>query len=392
LAVDPTTADGDRLVGYQLIHGEVDRKEIEGFLVRLRQVGIEPEQIVTDGSPLYSKTLREVWPAAAHQLCLFHESRLVTGEVYKAIASLRKKEVPEPPPARPKRTLKGLPGKYPTPEKLAFHQQAIARVFALKEQGNSIREIHRQTGHSRNTIKKWLEGQAPRAVTEGQLPSGLTPAEILDEQNPDGREFDAPSESPEPPLPWSDWQQVRKVRGLLWECRYVMLRRPDHLSEEHRENLRFLLESPVGEQVGLLRGFLEEWYALFHDEHHDRRSPEDAKERYERLRGDGRYQELKQLARLQARLGEGHFEKISSFLRSAEWEATNNAAERSARAFRHLQAPHYNLRRTQSIDDAIKARAQLGRQPSSIVAQSPPPGRCTRGRKARREIETAAAA
>jgi len=66
LAVDPAIADGDRLVGYQLIHGEVDRKEVEGFLVRLRQAGIEPEQVVTDGSPLYSKTLREVWPTAAH--------------------------------------------------------------------------------------------------------------------------------------------------------------------------------------------------------------------------------------------------------------------------------------------------------------------------------------
>jgi hypothetical protein len=50
---------------------------------------------------------------------------------------------------------------------------------------------------------------------------------------------------------------VRKL--LFWECRYVMLTRPDHLAEEDRENLRFLLESPVGEQVGLVREFLEGW-------------------------------------------------------------------------------------------------------------------------------------
>ncbi len=124
-------------------------------------------------------------------------------------------------------------------------------------------------------------------------------------------------------------------------------------------------------------------YPLFHDEQRNRRSLEEAKRRYERLRGDERYRTLKPLARLQARLCGEHFEKISSFLRRPQWEATNNAAERGARGFRHLQAPHYNLRRTQSIDDVIKARAWLSGKQSSAVAQSPPPGRCSRGRKTR---------
>lgn len=388
LAVDPAVPNGDRLVGYQLVHGEVDRRKVEDFLERLRRAGIEPDQVVTDGSALYPKALKEVWPRAAHQLCLFHESRLLTSEVYKAVAALRKKEVPQPPPVQPKRTLKGLAGKSPSPQKLAFRQQAIARVFALKEQGNSIREIRRQTGHSRNTIKKWLSGGVPRIITETELPDGMTPEEVLAEEGPDA---DVPSEMPQPPSPWSDWGQVRKVRKLLWECRYVMLRRPDHLSEEHRENLRYLLESPVGEQVGLMREFLEEWYALFHDEWRNRRSPEEAKERYEHLRRDERYRALKPLARLQARLDEEHFEKIASFLRSPEWEATNNGAERSARAFRHLQAPHYNLRRSHSIDDAIKAGAWLSAK-QSAVKQSPPPGRCSRGRKAGRRTRSLAAA
>ena len=386
LAVDPAVPEGDRLMGYQLVHAEVDRKKVEDFLARLRQAGIEPDQVVTDGSPLYSKTLKEVWPTAAHQLCLFHESRMVTGDVYKALATLRKKDVPQPPPVQPKQTLKGLPGKNPSTEKLAFYQKAIARVFALKEQGNSIREIRRQTGHSRNTIKKWLSGGTPKII-ETELPDGMTPEEILQQRDSNA---DAPSEIPEPPPPWSDWKQVRKVRKLLWERRYVMLRRPDHLSEEQRNDIRFLLESPVGEQVGLMREFLEEWYALFHDERRNRRSPREAKERYERLRSDERYRALTPLARLQARLCEEHFEKISSFLRCPQWEATNNGAERGARGFRHLQAPHYNLRSSQSIEDAIKARAWLsGKQ--SAAGRSSPPGRCARGRKASRRRSLAAA-
>jgi len=215
----------------------------------------------------------------------------------------------------------------------------------------------------------------------------MTPEEILQQRDSNA---DAPSEIPEPPPPWSDWKQVRKVRKLLWERRYVMLRRPDHLSEEQRNDIRFLLESPVGEQVGLMREFLEEWYALFHDERRNRRSPREAKERYERLRSDERYRALTPLARLQARLCEEHFEKISSFLRCPQWEATNNGAERGARGFRHLQAPHYNLRSSQSIEDAIKARAWLsGKQ--SAAGRSSPPGRCARGRKASRRRSLAAA-
>lgn len=226
-------------------------------------------------------------------------------------------------------------------------------------------------------------------VYQGELALLLAPEEILAEEGPDAN---APSEIPQPPSPWSDWEQVRKVRKLLWECRYVMLRRPDHLSEEHRENLRYLLKSPVGEQVGLMREFLEEWYTLFHDEHRDRRSPEEAKNRYERLRHDERYRALKPLGRLQARLGEEHFEKISSFLRRPQWEATNNAAERGARAFRHLQAPRYNLRSSQSIDDAIKVRAWLSRRQDNAARRSSPPGRCARGRKAGRTRSLSAAA
>jgi hypothetical protein len=67
LAVDPATPGGDRLVGYELIHGHVERKDVEDFLSRLKRAGIEPEEAVTDGSPLYPNPLKEVWPEAAHQ-------------------------------------------------------------------------------------------------------------------------------------------------------------------------------------------------------------------------------------------------------------------------------------------------------------------------------------
>ena len=53
LAVDPAAPDGDRLVGYQLVHGIVDATIVEAFLARLKDAGVAPEQVITDGSSLY---------------------------------------------------------------------------------------------------------------------------------------------------------------------------------------------------------------------------------------------------------------------------------------------------------------------------------------------------
>ena len=118
LAIDPETLDGDHLVGYELTHGQVERKDVENFLSRLKRAGIEPEEVITDGSPLYPGSLKEVWPQAAHQLCLFHVTRLVTAEIYKVRGALRE-VVPKPPPTPHSRRLHGRPRKKcPSPEKL----------------------------------------------------------------------------------------------------------------------------------------------------------------------------------------------------------------------------------------------------------------------------------
>ena len=378
LAVDPACdGGGDRLVGYELIHGRVERKDVEDFLGRLKRAGIEPEEVVTDGSPLYPGSLKEVWPGAAHQLCLFHETRLVTAEIYKARGALRK-VVPKPPPTPPRRRLLGRPRKKcPSSEKLAAHRAAIARVLALHEQGVSIRGIRRRTGHSRNTIKRWLRGEIPKEVSEGELSTEWMLEEILGEGGASEQEEEPLI--PEAPSPWSSWEEVHKVRNLLWEVRYIILRRPEHLTEKDREKLGFLLESPVGEEVRLLRSFLEEWYLLFYDERRNRRTLEEAKERYDRLKNNPDHHKLEHLAGLQARFCEEHFQKVSCFLEHEEWEATNNGVERMGRAFRHLQRSRYNFREPASIEDAIRAKAWLAKEGNS--PRNTPPGRCIGGYK-----------
>src|SRR2546425_3375343 len=89
VAVDPAAPAGDRLVGYQLVHGEVQQSDVARFLERLRAAGIAPDQVITDASPLYPAALRAVWPTAAHQLCLFHETRLVVDAVAQVVQETR---------------------------------------------------------------------------------------------------------------------------------------------------------------------------------------------------------------------------------------------------------------------------------------------------------------
>jgi hypothetical protein len=271
--------------------------------------------------------------------------------------------------------------KCPSPQKLAAHRAAIARVYALHEQGVSIRGIRRRTGHSRNTIKRWLRGEIPKEIAEAELPTEWMLEEILGEGGASEHEEEEQPLIPEVPSPWSSWEEVRKVRNLLWEVRYVILRRPEHLTEKDREKLGFLFESAVGEEVRLLRSFLEEWYLLFYDEQRNRRTLEEAKERYDRLKNNLDYQKLEHLTGLQARFCGEHFQKVSRFLEHEEWEATNNGVERTGRAFRHLQRSRYNFREPASIEDAIRARAWLAKEGRSSPTSTPPPGRCARGRK-----------
>ncbi|MCA1837585.1 MAG: hypothetical protein LC674_02050, partial [Actinobacteria bacterium] len=285
LAVDPASPEGDRLLGYQLLHGPIGQKDVEAFLVRLRELGVEPEEVVTDGSPLYPRVLSEVWPTAAHQLCLFHEARAVTEAVFKAVAAVRKSLPKQPSTGRRGHRL-GRPRKHPHPEQIAAFRGAIARVFALRQEGLSMRAISRRTGHSRNTVKKWLEGDAPKRVVEAEVPPEATSSVYLDKlpKEPPCKDF------PEaPPMPWESWDEIRRVRQDLWECRYLMLRRREHLTGEEQEKLRELFESPVGERLGVARRFLEEWYAIWYDEQRNRRTPGEARECYERWRFDQSY-------------------------------------------------------------------------------------------------------
>ena len=164
LAADPAAPDGDRLVGYQLVHGHVDSAVVDAFLARLKEAGVQPEQVITDGSSLYPTVLSKVWPAAAHQLCLFHETRRVTKAAMEVIQAGRS-ALPKPPPQVGYRAWCGrIPDQPPNDDpddpmhqrwclRRAAKQAGIAQVHALEREGLSRRAIARQLHIHRNTVK-----------------------------------------------------------------------------------------------------------------------------------------------------------------------------------------------------------------------------------------------
>src|SRR5215831_14501709 len=68
LATDPIP---DLPVAFALV-SKNDKAHMRRFLSNLKSWGLLPAVVVTDGSNLYPDLLARLWPAARHQLCVFH--------------------------------------------------------------------------------------------------------------------------------------------------------------------------------------------------------------------------------------------------------------------------------------------------------------------------------
>mgnify|MGYP002641918597 CR=1 FL=1 len=132
-ATDPV--NGMELDWY-LHEGSPDKDVIVAFLERLKAAGFMPLLVVTDGSSLYPDALRQVWPEADHQRCVFHFIKQENELLGKAFWDLYR-EVPRPPPRR-----RGRPKKRGRPRKDAEKRQNLrtvrnARFLVLTREGTS---------------------------------------------------------------------------------------------------------------------------------------------------------------------------------------------------------------------------------------------------------------
>ena len=237
------------------------------FLTHLREKGIYPAEVITDGSSLYPIPLKKIWPTAVHQLCLFHETRHVTKAVMEVIQDLRK-ELPSPPPAERKGKggpiVNHPPSENPDdPAVKRWHlrrderQAGIIQIQQLTHQGLSQRAISRQTGLNRRTVQKWLQEE----VSEPEIGNESIVTEDKNAEIPENSP--KTDDTSQPPAPWTDWGEVHQVHETLQEHRFLFLKRPCHLTEKEKEIIANLLDSPVGGKLQVPYAFLKDWYAFW---------------------------------------------------------------------------------------------------------------------------------
>ena len=85
LATDPIA---DLPVAFALVDAN-DQGHMRRFLQNLKNWGLAPKVVVTDGSNLYPGVLAELWPDADHQLCVFHVIKDINKLVLDAVRRLR---------------------------------------------------------------------------------------------------------------------------------------------------------------------------------------------------------------------------------------------------------------------------------------------------------------
>ena len=86
VAVDPIN---DRTILFDLLDSN-DSEALQGFLEKLKEMGIDPLVVITDMWEAYRTALAEVFPDAAHQLCVFHVIKNVMKHTYKVMLAYRR--------------------------------------------------------------------------------------------------------------------------------------------------------------------------------------------------------------------------------------------------------------------------------------------------------------
>jgi hypothetical protein len=124
LASDPIS---DNPVAVALVSSN-DTAHMLRFLRNLKNHGFAPDTVISDRSPLYPKTIAEVWPEAKHQLCVFHVLSDINDHVLDAAREVRRE-------LKPKHIKKG---------KGRPSRRMRARVKKLKEQRAQADKLFRR--------------------------------------------------------------------------------------------------------------------------------------------------------------------------------------------------------------------------------------------------------
>ncbi len=218
LASDPVS---DNPVACALV-SKNDGVHMLRFLRNLKNHGFSPETVISDRSPLYPKTIAQVWPDANHQLCVFHVISEVNDHVLDAVREVRRA-------IKPKRVKKGR-GR---PSK-----RNRARVKKLKEQREQADRLFRRR-HLIVTKKSNFKG-TDRSTLDELL--SLSPTlGVLRRFVEDLHELFAVRRSKD--QAWKIWRRMRRTQSYLGNEH--LAKALEVLKKENMVKLLSYLDSPV---------------------------------------------------------------------------------------------------------------------------------------------------
>jgi Transposase len=101
-------------LAFRVLDHDPTQDDVRAFLGQfqgqLDERGRGVRGVTTDGSPLYPKVIKDLWPQARHQVCEFHVLKEVVQAVLHALAKLRKEmaaQIPKQPRGRPSKRRQG---------------------------------------------------------------------------------------------------------------------------------------------------------------------------------------------------------------------------------------------------------------------------------------------
>lgn len=218
LASDPVS---DNPIACALV-SKNDAAHMLRFLRNLKNHGFSPETVISDRSPLYPKTIAEVWSDADHQLCVFHVISEVNDHVLDAVREVRRA-------IKPKRIKKG---------RGRPSRRQRARAKKLKEQRDQADRLFRRR-HLIVTKNSNLTSQDKSTLTE--LLELSPELGVLRRFVVDLHELFAVRRSQD--QAWKIWRRMRRNRSYL--ANEHLAKSLEVLRKENMVKLLSYLDHPV---------------------------------------------------------------------------------------------------------------------------------------------------
>jgi transposase-like protein len=143
-------------LAFRVLDRNPTKKDVHAFLAKLKRHlqrrGLAVQGITTDGSSLYPKALKALWPQVRPQICEFHVKKEILKAVRHALAKLRKQlaaTIPKQPRGRPKQQRRSQA------KKIACQKQRLSDLFSNRH----LFTRHHLTAKQRQLLRHLSRGQ-----------------------------------------------------------------------------------------------------------------------------------------------------------------------------------------------------------------------------------------